>query len=178
VSDGRLAVLLDTHTFTVHGMSRDGLVDRTAARQYTTADREVMPRYRSFRQLAHQCRMRLQGLCDQQEPGRILVDTMDDPGPWHLLQLRSVVQQAIHQRATRVARPRMDDQASRLVDDQQVLILIHNIQRYGLWFGTHFALDKGLELNDLPARNGIAGPLRAALDPYRTCQQPFLEPTA
>ena len=76
---------------------------------------------------------------------------MDDPGPWHLFELRCMVQQAVHERTARIARPRMDDQSGRFIDHQHVLILVHDVQHYGLWFRADLALGNGLELNDFAA---------------------------
>ena len=123
VSYSGFAVLLDTHALAVHRMPPDGLVYGAATRQYAVTDRKVIARYLSFRQLAHQCRVGPQRLGDQQESGRILVDTMDDPGPWYLFKLRRMVQQAVHECSARIARSRMDDQSGRFIDYQQVLIL-------------------------------------------------------
>jgi hypothetical protein len=132
-------------------MPPDGLIYGAATRQYAVAYRKVIARYLSFRQLAHQCRVGRQRLGYQQESGRILVDTMDDPGPRHLFKLRRMVQEAVHERTARITRSRVDDQSGRFIDYQQVLILVHDIQRYGLWFRAYLALANGLELNGFAA---------------------------
>jgi hypothetical protein len=121
VGYGGLAVLLNTHALAVHRMPPDGLI--------------LIARYLSFRQLAHQCRVGRQRLGYQQESGRILVDTMDDPGPRHLFKLRRMVQEAVHERTARITRSRVDDQSGRFID----------------WFRAYLALGNGLELNGFAA---------------------------
>ena len=170
VGYGGFAVLLNTHALAVHGMPPDGLINGAATREYAVAYRKIVPRYISFRQLAHQCRVGRQRLGDQQESGRILVDTVDNPGPRHLLKLRRMVQQAVHECAARVTRSRVDNQPSRFIDDQQVLILVHDVQLYGLWLRAYLALYNGLELNGFAAGNGMARAFWTALDRDRPSQ--------
>jgi hypothetical protein len=61
---------------------------------------------------------------DDEEPGRIAVEPMDDSGALGLLPARHrVAKEAVDQRAAGVPRGRMDDDARRLVHDQEMLVL-------------------------------------------------------
>ena len=67
------------------------------------------------------------GLGDDQQPGRVLVDAVDDARPRDAADPRqaaaAMVEQGVDQRPVAIAGGRMDDQPGRLVDDQQMLVL-------------------------------------------------------
>ncbi len=83
--------------------------------------------------------MRLIGLCDHQQAGRIAIDAVDDTGALDAAnagQLSlAMVEQGIDERAVWMPRRRMDHQASRFVDDDQMLIFENDIQRNILRLG-------------------------------------------
>ena len=73
-----------------------------------------------------------------QEARSALVEAVDDAGPKDPAdprQVSHVVQQRVHQRAPRGPRSRMNDQASGLVDHQEVLVLVEDAQRDALGAG-------------------------------------------
>lgn len=69
-------------------------------------------------------------LCHDDQPGRVLVQSVYDPGALNTApagQSSDTVEQRVHQRATRVTARRMDDHPGRFVDDQQPLVLVNHI---------------------------------------------------
>ncbi len=100
---------------------------------------------------------------------------MYDAGARHGLEPRQVMQQAVHERAARIAGARVHHEASRFVEDEQVLVLEHDVEFYGLRCDAHLGLGSRLEFDDLSARHLVAGAFRPAVDAYRAVQQPLLE---
>ena len=80
--------------------------------------------------------MRGVGLGDDQQPGRVLVEPVDDarpPDPADARQARAAMaDQRVDERARRMARRRMDDEPRRLVDDDQMLVLEDDVERHVL----------------------------------------------
>ena len=79
---------------------------------------------------------------------------MNDAGPVrlpHLGELREPGEQAVDQRAVGITRPGMHDQAGRLVDDDEVLVLVDDGEhdsRVGLWCLRH-GQQIGVDAHDL-----------------------------
>ena len=83
-------------------------------------------------QLGHQGMLGDVGPGDHQEPTRVAIQAMDDPRPLltaDAAEIGDVMEKGIHQGSARVARRRMDNHTGRLVDDDEVLVLIENRQR-------------------------------------------------
>ena len=71
---------------------------------------------------------------DHQQAARVAVEAVDDPRPLDAGdptpgRAVAVGQQRVDQRAAGMARRRMDDQPGRLVDDQQVVVLVDDAER-------------------------------------------------
>ena len=77
--------------------------------------------------------MRRVGLGDDHQPGGVLVEPVDDARPLHPADARqrraAMADQRIDQRAVGMARRGMDDEAGGLVDDDEVLVLEHDVER-------------------------------------------------
>ena len=94
-----------------------------------------------------------------QQPARVAVKAMDDPGPLDagdpaVLGATGPPEQGVDHRPRCVARRRMHDEAGGLVDDQQVVILVHHVQR-------DVRLGRQLERLD---RRDVKAQLRARVD--------------
>ena len=80
--------------------------------------------------------MRGVGLGDDQKAGRVLVEPVDDarpPDPADAGEARAAMaDQRIDQGAIGMARRRMDDEPGRLVDHDQMLVLVDDIKRHVL----------------------------------------------
>ena len=76
------------------------------------------------------------GLGDNEEPGRVLVQPVDDagtPDPADPRKARAAMaDQRVDQRALGMAGRRMDDETGRFVDHDQVLVLEHDRERHVL----------------------------------------------
>lgn len=129
VADGRLATSAHRHACANLGMSADGRIDGSAGNDDPLDQRQVFTRQGPFLQLVNQVTPGPFGLGHDQQPGSFLVQTMYDTGPRQLSQFRRMVQQGIQQCPFRIAGSRMNDQSSRLVDDQYLVILVHDGQR-------------------------------------------------
>ena len=97
------------------------------------AYRQIAAMDRMVGELSRQPLMRRIGLGAHQQPGRVLVDPMDDTGPLHPVDPRqpapAMVEQRIDQRTVAVSRRRVDHHPRRLVDDDQMLVLEHDFER-------------------------------------------------
>ncbi len=73
------------------------------------------------------------GLGDDEQAGRVLVEPVDDAGPPHAADPRqarpAMADERVDQRALGVARRRMDDEARRLVDDDEMFVLVDDVER-------------------------------------------------
>jgi len=68
--------------------------------------------------------IRLRRPGDDHQPRRVPVEPVDDPRPVGLVSPRRVPEQRVDEGPGRVSRPRVDGDAGRLVDDQQMLVLV------------------------------------------------------
>ncbi|GAO21951.1 hypothetical protein ALISP_1771 [Alicycliphilus sp. B1] len=66
------------------------------------------------------------------ETARVLVQPVHDAGARHLHGLRIAPEQGVEESPAPVARRRMHHQARRLVDDEQMLVLMDHVQRQAL----------------------------------------------
>jgi hypothetical protein len=110
---------------------------------------------------------------DDKEAGGVAVEPMDDSGPV-LLPAPGLSDQAVDERPGPMARARMHDDPGRLVDDEEMLVLVGDaevdllaLQRLGL-------LRRKLELELLPTLQSVALRSSAPVYPDRAGrQQPF-----
>jgi hypothetical protein len=80
----------------------------------------------------HQRCLRGVVLGDHQEPARVAVEAVDDAGPCDARDAAVVVAaraERVDERPAPVAGRRVDHEAGRLVDDQQVLVLVDDVDR-------------------------------------------------
>ena len=90
---------------------------------------------------------------------------MHDPGPLGLLSARGVVRdEPVHQRPGRMARRRMGDDACRLVDDEEMLVLVRDAQVHRLADDICGRGGRRLELDLLAAGEPVALRLRSSVD--------------
>ena len=119
--------------------------------------------------------MRLQGLGHEEQARRVLVDPVNYAGPGNLLQLRRMVQQAIHERPTGIPGARVHDQPRGLVHHQQVVILVYDVQPNRLRSRPDFTFHPRLQRDGFPTGDGVARSLLTAIDSDRASQQPFFQ---
>ncbi len=85
-------------------------------------------------ELGHQAGLGSIVLGDHQQAARVAVEAMDDPGPAHagdpaVFGAAGPAEQGVDERPRRVSSRRMDDEPGRLVDDEQVVVLVDDAQR-------------------------------------------------
>ena len=92
---------------------------------------------------------------------------MDDAGPQRAAdaaEIRDVVQQRIHERVARVTGRGVDNHARRLVDHDQVRILVNDDQRQGLWLRCGCLRRGYFQRHDVAAAHRGAGAARLRAD--------------
>ena len=93
--------------------------------------------------LARELLVRRVVLGDHHQPRRAAIEPVHDAGPLFAAdaaEIVDVVEQRVHQRAAGVARGRMHDHPGRLVDDDQIVILVDDRQRQR--FGPRDRIDR------------------------------------
>ena len=119
----------DRHRGAARRMATDRRVDGAAAGDVAARERQVLAAHAARLQLADEAGLRRERPGHDQESAGLLVQPMDDAGARHAGEGGRVVQQRVQQRSVPVAAARMDDEARRLVDDDQRLVLVHDRQR-------------------------------------------------
>src|ERR1700722_1262376 len=127
--------------------------------------------------------MRSIGLGDDQKPRRILVEAVHDSGPPDPADSRqagsAMSDQRVDQRASRVARSRMDDEPGRLVDHDQMLVLVNHRELDVLADKGRFLRRRRLEGYARPRREPRRGIARDAVaDSHFSRLDQRLEPPA
>ena len=109
--------------------------------------------------------MRFVGAGDDQEPGRVAVEAVDDPRPLGFLPARDrVPEEPVDERAARVASRRVDDDPGRFVDDQQVLVLEGDAQVELLRLERRRPALRDAHREHVARRQAVALRLRRAVD--------------
>ena len=116
------------------------------------ADRLVDPPHAARLELLDKRRVGRQRACDHEQSARVLVQPVHEPGARHGRERRIQVQQGILKCPGRVARARMHDEAGRLVDDDELVVLPDNAERNGL--GAHFGERLEFRLEHQPLASG------------------------
>ncbi len=107
-------------------MATDRRIDLARRRDPPVHEREVLALHRAPRELAHEIGLRCQRLRHDEQAGGVLVEAMDDAGARDPRERGRVVKQRVGERAVAVAGPGVDDDAGRLVDDDDCVVLVHD----------------------------------------------------
>ena len=119
--------------------------------------------------------MRLVGAGDDEQAGGVAVEPVNDSGPFLVPAGGVVREQAVDERAALVARPRVDDDARGLVDDEQVLVLPDDVEVH-LLGRERPGLGRKLDDDLLPALEPVAlRPLLTVDEDGAVGDQPFGE---
>ena len=133
--DRRAAVGHDRHLRPVLRVAPDRRLDAADGGGHAALDeRQVRLLDPAGLELGHDRGLRRVGPGDHQQPARIAVEAMDDARPLDAGDAApglavAVRQERVDQRAARMTGRRVDDEAGRLVDDQQVVVLVDDPQR-------------------------------------------------
>ena len=135
VRDGAAGVFgCHGHALAVRRVAADGRVDRAGIlAQIAADDGLIRAGHGVVSQLGREREVRkVVFRCDEQT-GRVLVDAVHDAGPPLPADagetVTAVGEQGVDERAVLVAGRRVHDHAARLVDDDEVVVLIHHVQR-------------------------------------------------
>ena len=96
-------------------------------------------------QLRHQVGVGLQRFGNHHEPGGIAVETVHDTRARHAINTRAVTEQGIQQGAAGITGTRVNNQASGLIDHDNIVVFIDDIQRYRLGLKTPLGLQLRLQ---------------------------------
>jgi hypothetical protein len=115
----------DRHAQSVPTMTGDRTIDAKRRRR-SAVDQDKIPTLdASLAQHALKAPVDLLRARDHHEPTRVAIEPVDDPWTSRVVtSRRGHCQQAVHERPRSVPPRRMDNQARRLVDDDQILILV------------------------------------------------------
>jgi outer membrane protein assembly factor BamD len=175
VRDGRAAILAHAHARALRGMPADGSVDRAACRQHADDHRLVTPFDGVGLQGAHERRVGSHGARDDEQSAGGLVQPVHDPRPRQRCELGRVVQQGILQRVARIAGAGVNDEARRLVDDDEISVLVHDGKRNGLGCRWRDRLDDHGQVYALAAHEAVARAQGLAIHADVPGEDPILE---
>jgi hypothetical protein len=88
---------------------------------------------------------------------RIFIKPVNNARPRQIFHFWRVVQQCVNQRTVGVTSRGMHHQAGGLVDNQQVLVLKHNIQVDCLWLPTDLRLRFSVQRQSVPQHHFVTG---------------------
>src|SRR5690606_58010 len=176
VRDGLATVRPNGHARAHRAMPSKGLVHRATARHDSRADGEIRAFDFAGRDGGNESRVGFGRPRDDHEPARILVQPMHESGARQGRELRIQREQRVLQRVRRVARTRGYDQAGRLVDDDQRVILVDD--RYGERLRLHggLLLQTRLDPDPLASVDFVPGARDLAVHADRAGLDPALEP--
>ena len=123
------------HLLPLLRVAADRLVDPLARLDHAPHQRDVLLLDLAIVELPRQLLVRAVVLRHDHQPGRAAIEPMDDARPQlaaDAAQILDVVQQRVHQRARAVARRRMHDHARRLVEHDDVGVLVDDEERQRL----------------------------------------------
>ena len=101
--------------------------------------------------------MRLVRTRDDEEPRRVAVETVDDPGPPVLVTAGETVrEQPVDERARAVSCRRVDDDSGGLVDHEQVVVLVCDPQVHRLGREARHGRGGGVDIQLLTAGQAVA----------------------
>ena len=143
MGDRIAAIVAHGHADAVARMAVDRRIGGAAGHQRADHHRQVLAMHFARGQLFDQRGVRRQRARDDHDAGGVLVEAVDDAGARQRVERRIAMQQRIDQRAGRIAGAGMHDQARRLVDDEDVLVLVQHVEGdvLGLANGSAFEHD-------------------------------------
>ncbi|OQC26575.1 MAG: hypothetical protein BWX70_02328 [Verrucomicrobia bacterium ADurb.Bin070] len=149
------------HAFAVHRMTADQPAYSTRlARRRAVRQRLVLLGDAPGLKQPHQPGHRRIVLCDNQQPGGLFVQPVHDARTLHAAdpaEVAAMVKQRIDQGAVRMPRRRMHHQSGRLVEHQQVTVLVKDVERDRLRLRHRRQRRGHLDLERLPGRHRRIG---------------------
>ena len=177
MGDGALAVLLVAHGLAqaVAHVAADRGIYRAAGHQGAQHHRLVLPLHVVAGQHLHQRGMGRQALGHHHQARGVLVQAVHDAATRQLGQGRIVMQRGVQHGAGAISCARMHHQPGRLVQHQQVFVLVDDVQGDGLRLQLHFGLKFSLQQDFFPATEQLAGRRHGAVQGHRAGLDPCRE---
>ncbi len=101
---------------------------------------------------------------DDDNAGRLLIEAVNDAGAELVIGIRTAAREVlaaakkrVYQSPLRVPCTGMDAHSSRLINDQQVVVLVENVERDGFRFGAKWRAGTDLDNNPLAAAKFVRG---------------------
>jgi len=176
MGDRFLATVHHRHAGALARMATDGRIDGGTGHQYALHYRLVFPAHTAILQLGHQGILRTLGTGNHHQPGGVLVEAVNDAAAWQQRLIRVAMQQGIEQCALGISRARVNHQPYRLVDDQDVLILINQVEGDILRYPVALLLQFGLQVEAFTAKHLVAAPAGLTIESNGTILDPLLKP--
>lgn len=168
------APLPHAHALAVNRVTSDRRINRATCRHDAGADCFVFALDCPFCKCGNECRVCRQRLGNHQQSRSILVKPVYDTGAWNVHERGAMVEQGVLHGGIRIAGARVDHQSRRLVDDQQSVILKHDLERNLLRREVDFGFDLGPQRPGLAPRNNVPGPRLAPVQLYLSRFNPLL----
>ena len=97
------------------------------------------------------------GLCDHQQTGGVLVEPVDDPGTFDATntgKVAAVVEEGVDEGPRRIAGRGMDYETGRFVDQQEIVVLEHDVERNIFRLGIESFKRRFVNHDPIPAVDG------------------------
>ena len=159
-------------------VAADRCVDPPARRAGMALDeREIAPFDLAAADRFLERRIRLLRTSDGEQPRGVAIEPVHDPGPLGVSAGRPEREQLPRERSRPRPRSRMHDEAGRLVDDEQVLVLVRQRDGDGLR-REHRGRARELDLDHRSCLQAVALRARRAVDQHRSVAQQALRERA
>lgn len=132
VGDSGLSIGANCKALAVTPVPADGKVNGSPAGQRSLHQGQILAMDGMRLKLFDEELVSFNGARHHQKTAGVLVNPMHDTGPWHLVERGGVMQKRILECPVVVPSRRMNDQSLRFVDHNQGVILIDDMQGYGL----------------------------------------------
>ncbi len=160
---GRPTLIDDCHALPVSGITGYRLVDRKGVRgEMTPGHHRIAPDHPAGGDRRAQYPVRPIRFCHDKEAGGLLVQTVDHSGPLRL-PLRgerpTATEQRVHESPAPVAGRGVDDHPRRLIDDEEILVLVDDADRNVLPDNRTLFHLRDLHSHHFTELRSVAGPL-------------------
>ena len=173
---GRTTICPNGHPQAIMGMAADGFIHPSTAGHRAIDQGQIFAMHGMVTQLINEGLPRHLGFGNHQQPGSVLVETMDNTATGEIGILRQMRQHTVHQRTVRMSRTGMGQLPGRLVQDQNLRIFKHNMQGNILGHpGAGFTF-RPVNIYRLASLNTQAGFFRRAIHANMPAFQQGLDP--
>jgi hypothetical protein len=161
----RLAARDDCHACPAHRMPADRRFHFPVTLDVPVSESGVLARHAVRLELAHEVGLSDECLRDDEKAACVLVQPMDDPRTRHFRERRRMLEQRVQERPVPVAAAWMNDEAGRLIDDDQRSIFENDVKWNVLGrVREHLGIGRRDEMDLLAAEYLVPWSCRPAVD--------------